>query len=70
MAVLKQMLDSMQFRQALASWDLPQSSSNRAYPSEQLIEQFIVSTWCGASRFAHAEMVRLDPTLTQTIWLA
>jgi hypothetical protein len=65
MAILKQMLDSMNFQQALTSWDLPQPLSNRAYSSEQLIEQFIVSTWCGASRFAHAEMVRLDPTLTK-----
>ena len=29
----------------------------------QLIEQFIVAIWCGASRFAHAETVRFDRTL-------
>lgn len=29
----------------------------------QLIEQFIVSIWCDAYRFAHAETVRMDSTL-------
>jgi hypothetical protein len=31
----------------------------------QLIEQFIVSIWCGACRFAQAETVRMDGTLTR-----
>jgi hypothetical protein len=37
--------------------------SNRGYAPRQLIEQFIVSIWCGACRFAHAEIVRLDHVL-------
>ena len=31
----------------------------------QLIEQFIVSIWCGACRFAHTETVRMDGTLVR-----
>jgi len=31
----------------------------------QIIEQFMVSIWCGANRFAHAEITRLDATLTR-----
>lgn len=65
LALLKRMLDSMGFRQALSSWGLPAPGSNRGYDPVQLIEQFIVSIWCGACRFAHAETVRLDATLTR-----
>lgn len=54
------MLDTMGFRQALSSWGLPAPSSNRGYDPAQLIEQFIVSIWCGACRFTHAETVRMD----------
>jgi hypothetical protein len=65
LALLKQMLDSLGFRQAVASWDLPAPNSNREYDPVQLIEQFVVSIWCGACRFAHAETVRMDNTLTR-----
>lgn len=63
LALLKRMLDSLGFRQVVASWDLPAPGSNRGYDPVQLIEQFIVSIWCGACRFAHAETVRMDNTL-------
>jgi hypothetical protein len=65
LALLKRMLDTMEFRQALSSWGLPTPGSNRGYDPAQLIEQFIVSIWCGACRFAHAETVRMDGTLTR-----
>lgn len=65
LALLKRMLDSMGFRQAVAEWGLPTPGSNRGYQPVQLIEQFIVSIWCGACRFAHAETVRMDNTLTR-----
>jgi hypothetical protein len=65
LALLKRMLDGMGFREALASWGLPTPGSNRGYEPAQLIEQFIVSIWCGACRFAHAETVRMDATLTR-----
>jgi hypothetical protein len=59
------MLDQMGFQQAACGWNLPQPGSNRGYPPVQLIEQWIVSIWCGACRFAHTETVRLDGTLTR-----
>jgi hypothetical protein len=37
--------------EAVQSWDLPQPGSNRGYRPEQLIEQMIVSIWCGAPEF-------------------
>lgn len=65
LALFKQMLDSMEFREAAARWGLPEPKSNRGCAPLQLIEQFIVSIWCGACRFAHAETVRMDSTLVR-----
>jgi hypothetical protein len=65
LVLLKRMLDSMGFRPAVAGWGLPPPGSNRGYAPLQLVEQFIVSIWCGASRFMHAETVRMDSTLTR-----
>ena len=65
LALIKRVLDSMQFRQAVAGWGLPPPHSNRGYEPMQLIEQFIVSIWCGVCRFVHAETVRMDSTLTR-----
>jgi hypothetical protein len=60
LVLFKQMLDSLGFREAAAHWGLPEPKSSRGYAPLQLIEQFIVSIWCDASRFAHAEKVRMD----------
>ena len=65
LALLKQMLSSMDFKQAASQWDLPKPRSNRGYQPVQLIEQFMVSIWCGACRFSHLEITRLDGTLTR-----
>jgi len=65
LALLKRMLDGMGFRQAVQSWDLPPPGSNRGYRPEQLIEQMMVSIWCGAARFVHADITRLDTTLVR-----
>lgn len=65
LALLKQMLDQMGFREAAQKWGLPEPGSNRGYAPLQLVEQFIVSIWCGACRFAHAETVRMDNTLVR-----
>jgi hypothetical protein len=65
LVLLRQMLDSLGFRQVAAGWGLPEPGSNRGYAPLQLIEQFIVSIWCGACRFAHAETVRMDNTLVR-----
>lgn len=65
LALFKQMLDSLGFRQAAAGRGMPAPRSNRGYEPLQLIEQFIVPIWCGACRFAHAETVRMDNTLVR-----
>lgn len=65
LALFKQMLDSIAFREAATTWGLPEPKSNRGNAPLQLIEQFIVSIWCGACRFAHAETVRMDSTLVR-----
>jgi hypothetical protein len=63
LALFKRMLESLEFREAFARFGIPESTSNRGYPTLQLIEQFIVSIWCGACRFAHTEVVRMDSVL-------
>jgi len=63
LALLKRMLDGLDFKATMQSWPLPQPGSNRGYAPAQLIEQMIVSIWCGAARFAHADITRLDRTL-------
>lgn len=65
LALLKRMLDGMAFKEAMQSWQLPPPGSNRGYQPQQLIEQMIVSIWCGAARFAHADITRLDTTLVR-----
>ena len=65
LALLKKLFDQLGFAAALSGWGLPQPGSNRGYTPAQLIEQFIVSIWCGASRFAHADTVRMDRALTR-----
>lgn len=58
LALLKRMLDGMGFKAALEIWDLPKPCSNRGYAPEQLIEQMMVSIWCGAACFVHADITR------------
>jgi hypothetical protein len=65
LALLKRMLEGMGFKEAVQSWDLPQPGSNRGYRPEQLIEPMIESIWCGAARFAHADITRVDSTLVR-----
>jgi hypothetical protein len=65
LALLKRMLDGMGFKEAVRRWDLPPPGSNRGYLPEQLIEQLMVSIWCGAARFAHTDITRLDTTLVR-----
>ena len=65
LALFKQMLDSLGFREAVSGWGLPEPKLNRGYAPLQLIEQFIVSIGCGACRFAHAETVRMDSPLVR-----
>jgi hypothetical protein len=63
MMLLKRMLDHMEFEAALRQSGLPLPGSNRGYAPEQLLMQFILSIWCGANRFEHAEVTRFDKVL-------
>jgi hypothetical protein len=65
MGLMKRLLDHMDFASALQQAELPQPGSNRGYRPEQLIMQFMLSVWCGANRFEHAEVTRHDPVLKQ-----
>jgi hypothetical protein len=65
LALMRRMLQSIRFSEVAKEWDLPQPGSNRGYEPVQIIEQFLVSIWCGANRFAHAEITRFDTTLTR-----
>ena len=65
LALLKRMLDAMDFRAGVQSWDLPPPASNRGYAPVQPVEQMIVSIWCGATCFAHADITRLDAALVR-----
>lgn len=65
MALMRRMLQGMKLSEAAKQWDLPQPCSNRGYEPLQIIEQFLVSIWCGANRFAHADITRMDGTLTR-----
>jgi len=59
------MLDKMSFAEQLKSAPLPAQGSNRGYDPVQLIIQFIVSIWCGASRYEHLEVTRFDGVIQQ-----
>lgn len=66
MAFLKKMLDKMQFSTVVANCEhLPVSGSNRGYAPQVILESFITSIWCGANRFMHTELTRLDPALAR-----
>ena len=58
-------MDDMGVFQAIQSWQLPMPRSNRGYTSARLLEQMMVSIWCGANRFVHPDITRLDTTLAR-----
>src|SRR3954454_12423142 len=63
--ILQKMLEKMSFAEVLKSAALPVQGSNRDHDPVQLIIQFIVSIWCGASRYEHLEVTRFDGVLQQ-----
>ncbi|MES2677421.1 MAG: transposase [Pseudomonadota bacterium] len=63
MSLMKRMLDRMGFVSALENCGLPVSASNRGYSPTQLIQQFMISIWCGANRYEHTEITRMDDVL-------
>jgi hypothetical protein len=62
-SLLKKMLYSSGFMDILARLPLPVQGSNRGYDPLQLIGQFMVSVWCGASRYAQLDVARFDYSL-------
>lgn len=65
MALVKRMLDHIDWAGAMRAAQLPQPGSNRGYAPEQLIDQFMLSLWSGANRFEHLEVTRFDAVLGQ-----
>jgi len=62
-AILKKMIDQSGFLSYLGSLPLPEQGSNRGYPPLQLFFQFMSAVWCGAERYAHLDITRLDHSL-------
>jgi hypothetical protein len=60
---LKRLGDRLGFFEQLREIGLPEPGSNRGYQPEQLITQLLMSVWCGANRFEHCEVTRMDETL-------
>lgn len=63
MVFLKKLLEKSGIIEFLSGLDLPQQGSNRGYSPLQLIQAFWLSVWCGANRFMHLEVLRMDATL-------
>lgn len=70
LSLLKRMLEHLGFDTALAASQLPQPGSNRGYPPEQLMMQFMLGVWCGANRFEHGEVTRHDTVLQRLFGFA
>lgn len=62
-SLMHQMLNKIGIDDALQGLDLPQQGSNRAYSPKQLILNFWVGIWCGASCFEHLEVTRQDEVI-------
>lgn len=70
LALLKKMLDAMDFGAAMKQWQLPQPGSNRGYRPEQLVEQMFVSIWCGACPLCPCRAHPPGYHLGAHLWLA
>jgi hypothetical protein len=62
-SILKKMIDQSGFAAYLESLPLPLQGSNRGYPPVQLFMLFMSGIWCGAERFSHLDITRLDTSL-------
>lgn len=61
---LKQMLQKIGFREQIANCEaLPQPGSNRGHKVTTIIEAFVTSICCGATRLLHTEVTRHDIAL-------
>jgi hypothetical protein len=62
-SILKKMMDQSGFASYLESLPLPLQGSNRGYPPVRLFLLFMSGIWCGAERFSHLDITRLDVSL-------
>ena len=44
---------------------IPQPNFNHGYDPSVLLESFVCSVWCGATKFIHTELTRSDRALSQ-----
>jgi hypothetical protein len=65
LALLKRLGDRLDFFENLRRIGLPEPRSNRGYQPEQLITQLLMSVWCGANRYEHCEVTRVDKALAE-----
>lgn len=65
MYAMKALMEKINLRQMLEDLNLPQPNSNRGYNPIDVLEAFMVSMWCGASRFTHSSYLRYDHTLKE-----
>src|SRR6267378_1297101 len=63
MVFMKKLIEKSGVLKMLSALDLPRQGSNRGYSPLQLIQGFWLSVWCGANRFMHLEVLRMDTTL-------
>ena len=63
MALLKRFVDQTGIQEYLATLDLPQDGSNRAYDPVHIVESFWLGIWTGASRYTHCDWLRQDQSL-------
>ena len=68
-SILQKMMDKMSFTDFLNTTPLPQQGSNRGYDPVQIILWFIISIWCGATRYEDLEVTRFDGVLQKLfVW--
>jgi hypothetical protein len=65
LALMQSMLSAVGFREGAALWSLQKPGPNRGFDPVQLVEQFLVSLWCGANRFSQTEINRHDRALAR-----
>ena len=63
MVLMKQLIEKTKINDVLARLPLPTQNSNRGYNPVQLINNFWISIWSGASRFEHLEVTRMDKVI-------
>ncbi|MEO8230862.1 MAG: IS1380 family transposase [Ignavibacteriota bacterium] len=63
MILMKKLIEKTKINGVLERLPLPSQNSNRGYNPVQLINNFWVSLWSGASRFEHLEVTRMDKVI-------